>query len=151
MSSDTSKPTPGSGSEPKSAPNPSATAETFVLLVDDNPVIRQIFRRALEQQQFKVVEAESAVRALKLLESRQPGLIVLDLMMLGMDGFQFLTQMRRRPEWQGIPVVVLSAKPLSDQERAFVATHAQHFLRKSEAACTEVATLAGQFLKPAGG
>ncbi len=150
MSSDTSKPTPGSGPEPKSATNPPATAETFVLLVDDNPVIRQIFRRALEQQQFKVVEAESAARALKLLESRQPGLIVLDLMMLGMDGFQFLTQMRRRPEWQGIPVVVLSAKPLSDQERAFVATNAQHFLRKSEAACAEVATLAVGFLRPPG-
>lgn len=150
MSSNRSNQTPGGSPEPKTTPKRPATSEGFVLLVDDNPVIRQIFRRALEQQ-FQVVEAESGARALTLLENRHPGLIVLDLMMLGMDGFQFLTQMRRRPEWQPIPVVVLSAKPLSEQERAFVAAHAQHFLRKSEAACAEVATLAQQFLKPSVG
>lgn len=119
-------------------------ADHYVLVVEDNPVIRQIYRRALEQQQLAVVDAENGTRALTLMERTRPGYVVLDLMMLDMDGFEFLKRMRRRPEWESVPVAVLSAKPLSELERAFLAVNAQHYQRKSEAACAEVAALVGE-------
>ena len=50
--------------------------------------------------------------------SVQPGLILLDLMMPVMDGFGFLAAMRARPEWQHIPVIVVTAKDLTGEDRA---------------------------------
>ena len=120
---------------------PEKLADGCVLVVDDNPVIRQIVRRALEQAKFTVAEAENGARALTLLAHGRPGLIVLDLMMLGMDGFTFLTQLRQRPEWQAIPVVVLSAKPLTAESQAFVASHAQHFQSKGKSVAEDVVKL----------
>ena len=125
--------------------------EGAVLVVDDNPVIRQIFRRALELAQFKVAEAESGTRALTMLEHGRPALIVLDLMMQGMDGFKFLTQLRLRPEWRSIPAVVLSAKPLSADEQKFVSENAQHFQPKGKSAGDDVVRLAKQFLPQSDG
>ena len=119
-----------------------------VLVVDDNVVIRKILRRALEHEGFTVLEAESGAKALALMESGLPALIVLDLMMLEMDGFKFLTQLRRHPERQAVPVVVLSAKPLNPEEQAFVATHAQHFQRKGKTVGEDLAKLAHKFLRP---
>lgn len=131
-------------SQTEQRPQPAPVADKYVLVVDDNPVIRQIYRRALEQQQLVVVDAENGTRALTLMQRVRPGYVVLDLMMLDMDGFEFLKRMRRRPEWAEVPVAVLSAKPLTDAERAFLATNAQHYQRKSEAACAEVAALVGK-------
>lgn len=133
-----------SRNEPPATPKPAT--DGVVLLVDDNPVIRQIYRRALEQEKFKVVESENGGHALLLLDNHQPNVIVLDLMMAGMDGFQFLTQLRRRTNWQLVPVIVLSAKPLNENERALVAEQAQHFQRKGEVPPAAIATLARQLV-----
>ncbi len=126
-------------------------ADACVLVVDDNPVIRQIIRRALEQAKFIVAEADNGDGALALLARGSPGLIVLDLIMLGMDGLTFLAQLRQRPEWQAIPVVVLSAKPLNAEAQAFVASHAQHFQPKGKSVAEDVTKLARQFLQRRGG
>lgn len=130
---------------------PAVTVAGTVLVVDDNPVIRQIFRTALEQAQFKVTEAASGGPALALLEDGLPALIVLDLMMLEVDGFKFLTHLRRRTEWKAIPVVVLTAKRLTETEEAFVATHAQVCQRKGKNVGDEVVKLVSQFLRPGAG
>ncbi|MBI5801578.1 MAG: response regulator [Verrucomicrobia bacterium] len=137
---------PTRGPQSKGSPPEPATGGA-VLVVDDNPVIRQIFHRALVAEGFRVAEADNGTRALAAMESGQPGLVVLDLLMPEMDGFKFLTQMRRRPEWQAIPVLVFTAKPLNEEEKAFVAKHAQHFQRKGESAASDVVRLAAQFLK----
>jgi CheY-like chemotaxis protein len=138
-------------SKPEQHPESALVADNYVLVVDDNPVMRQIYRRALMQQQLTVVEAESGARAVALMERVRPGYVVLDLMMLDMDGFEFLKRLRRRPEWQQVPVAVLSAKPLNDQDRAFLAANTQHYQRKSEAACAEVAAHVGEVMKKAKG
>lgn len=119
-------------------PAAAPVADNYVLVVDDNPVIRQIYHRALAQAGLTVVEAESGARALALMERVRPGYVVLDLMMLNMDGMEFLTRIRRRPEWQQVPVAVLSAKPVNEQERTFLAANAQFFQRKSENSSAEV-------------
>lgn len=127
---------------------PGVVVAGTVLVVDDNPVIRQIFRSALEQAQFTVTEAASGGPALALLEAGMPALIVLDLMMLEVDGFKFLTHLRRRAEWKVIPVVVLTAKRLTETEEAFLAIHAQACQRKGKNVGDEVVKLVSQFLRP---
>ncbi len=110
----------------------------FVLVVDDDPNIRELLRRQLESHQLGILEAADGESALALLERTRPKLIVCDLMMPEMDGFKFLSKFRRRSEWQEIPVVILSAKSISESEREFLSSHAQLFLQKSEAAQSEL-------------
>ncbi len=113
-------------------------ANGFVLIVDDDPDIRELLRRQLEAQQLGILEAADGAAALALLERTRPSLVICDLMMPEMDGFKFLAEFRRRPEWENIPVVVLSAKSLTEQERGFLSTHAQLFMQKSDAARAEL-------------
>ena len=88
-----------------------------VLLVEDNPATREVTRAMLEKEGWKVREAENGRVALECLEQERPSLILLDLMMPEMDGFEFTVRMRRHPEWRLIPIVVLTARDLSGDER----------------------------------
>ena len=119
-----------------------------VLVVDDNPILRQIYRRVLEAEGFAVQEAESGNRALQLIGRSRPALVLLDLMMVDMDGFKFLDQLRSRSDGADLPVVVLSAKPLGDLEREYVASHAQGFVRKSDKSAAEAVALVKRLLSP---
>ncbi len=138
-------PTPAKTAAP--APAPKISGPT-VLVVDDNPVIRQIHRRALEAEGFSVAEAEGGTRALQLITRARPALVLLDLMMVDMDGFKFLDQLRRRSDGADLPVVVLSAKPLGDLEREFIGARAQGLVRKSDKSAEETISLVKRLLAP---
>ncbi|RKZ65423.1 MAG: hypothetical protein DRQ48_11635, partial [Gammaproteobacteria bacterium] len=86
-----------------------------VLLVEDDVKTREIMARTLEKNGWKVSEANNGQEALDMMADVQPQLILLDLMMPVMDGFGFLAEMRARPEWQDIPVIVITAKDLSNE------------------------------------
>ncbi len=101
-----------------------------VLLVEDDPVLREMMTRMIEHEKYPVTVAENGRRALELVKQTIPKLIVLDLMMPVMDGFQFLTAFRAHPEWAHIPVVVLTAKTLSTEEHQFLATRTASVLQK---------------------
>jgi signal transduction histidine kinase/DNA-binding response OmpR family regulator/HAMP domain-containing protein len=88
-----------------------------LLMVDDDELGRQRMRTALEQQGWTVTEASDGLAALKRLSEAQPDVIILDLMMPEMDGFEFLEEMRRKADWRGIPVLVVTAKDLTDADR----------------------------------
>jgi PAS domain S-box-containing protein len=88
-----------------------------VLLVEDDVEARSIMARTLEKCGWKVSEANNGQEALDIMEDIQPQLILLDLMMPVMDGFGFLAEMRARPEWQNIPVIVITAKDLTSEDR----------------------------------
>jgi len=88
-----------------------------VLLVEDDPATRDITRRILEKDGWRVVEAENGKLGLEAMEAERPNVILLDLMMPEMDGFEFADCVRRRPEWRSIPIVVLTAKDLNSEER----------------------------------
>jgi signal transduction histidine kinase/DNA-binding response OmpR family regulator/HAMP domain-containing protein len=90
-----------------------------LLVVEDDPVMRDMLRRRLEKEDWTVIEAENGRVALERMTERQPELILLDLMMPEMDGFQFLDEIRKRKDWHAIPVIVVTAKELSaeDQQR----------------------------------
>ncbi len=69
-----------------------------VLVVDDSTVIRKVARRILEGMHFSIAEAEDGQKALSLCGDRMPDAILLDWLMPGMDGFEFLRELRAMPE-----------------------------------------------------
>ncbi len=89
-----------------------------VLVVEDDPSVREIIRRALSQEGLKVLEAANGIEALARLAESPPSLILLDLMMPELDGFGFVDELRRHDEWSKIPVVVLTAKDISSEDRS---------------------------------
>ncbi|MEA3209893.1 MAG: hypothetical protein QOE70_2950 [Chthoniobacter sp.] len=101
-----------------------------VLLVDDDPEARALMRRILENEGLKVNEAENGRVAMESMERELPRLILLDLMMPEMDGFEFASRVRRHPEWRSIPIVVLSAHDLSGEERRLLNGNVESILKK---------------------
>ena len=87
-----------------------------VLVVEDDKSARELIRKMLAREEIEVAQAMNGQDALRFLEQMQPQIILLDLMMPVMDGFEFLETLKTRPEWQAIPVVVITAKELSSQD-----------------------------------
>ena len=87
-----------------------------MLVVEDDSATRRMLRRMLKQG-WAVTEAENGRVALERVAEQRPVLIVLDLMMPTMDGFTFVAELRQREEWRTIPIVVLTAKDLTPEER----------------------------------
>jgi signal transduction histidine kinase/CheY-like chemotaxis protein len=101
------------------------------LLVDDDEMVRRSMRQALEPIGWKVSEAENGEVAVEALATAQPDVIILDLMMPKMDGFQFLDELRSRLDWQDIPVVVITAKDLTEEDRARLNGGVERIIQKS--------------------
>jgi CheY-like chemotaxis protein len=92
-------------------------AGSSILVVDDDPAAREIVRRQLEGDGWRVEEASNGREALAHVEARRPALIVLDLSMPEVDGFSVVAELRARAEWRDIPVVVLTAKEMTAADR----------------------------------
>lgn len=100
-----------------------------ILLVDDDPAICESYRTVLEEEGFHVATAAHGADALDYLRTIPlPRLIILDLMMPIMDGWSFLQVHRQDETLRSIPVVVLSAQVLSEQDAARL--HVALYLRK---------------------
>jgi DNA-binding response OmpR family regulator len=78
-----------------------------ILIADDEPEIRDLLRLYLENEQYEVIEAENGAEALRLVGAESPDLVMLDIMMPQMDGYQALKHIR---ETNNIPVIIISAK-----------------------------------------
>jgi len=103
----------------------------LVLVVEDDPNTRDLVRRTLEGQGLRVREACDGREGLDRMAEETPALIVLDLMMPIMDGFEFLQRVRQSDEWHEVPVVVLTAKDLSTEDRIALSAGAARILSKS--------------------
>lgn len=111
-----------------------------VLLVEDDPVAREAARRLLERLGYAAAEAANGKEALLWLDGHSPpSLILLDLMMPVMDGFAFLEAMRERPELGAVPVVVLTAKALSVEEKHTLQGRTAQVLAKEATSSVELA------------
>jgi CheY-like chemotaxis protein len=92
-------------------------APPAALVIEDDPATRELMRRNLERDGWTVREAGDGQAGLEALQAGVPALILLDLMMPRMDGFDFVRELRQRPEWRAIPVVVVTAKELTEDDR----------------------------------
>jgi signal transduction histidine kinase len=112
-----------------------------VLVVDDDPDSRRVAAQFLADVKVHVRESADGESALLEMRRRSPDVVVLDLMMPVLDGFGVLATMRADPVLSGVPVVVLTAKSLSEAERQFLSRSAVRVLQKGEYRLADVAAL----------
>ncbi len=93
-------------------------AKPLVLVVEDNEVAALQVRTALEESGYSVTVAEEGAAGLSAIREEVPDAIILDLMMPGIDGFQVLEQLRSEAGTADVPVLVLTAKELTAEDRA---------------------------------
>ncbi len=109
-----------------------------IMAVDDEPVILTILKRILEPEGYEVLSANDGSSALALLDERKPDLVILDIMMPGLDGFQVLDSIRERFD---VPVIMLTAR--CDQESLVktLKTGADDYVRKPFSAAVLLARI----------
>ncbi|RKZ50897.1 MAG: hybrid sensor histidine kinase/response regulator [Candidatus Parabeggiatoa sp. nov. 3] len=105
-------------------------SDNLVMLVDDEEGHRITMATILELKGLKVFQAENGQVALEHLERKKPTLILLDLSMPVMDGFEFLTHLQTKEKWRSIPVIVLTSKELSAKEQAHLNKSVETILNK---------------------
>ncbi len=108
----------------------STSADHSVLIVEDDEPARAMMRRTLEKEGWRTVEAENGRVALDRITGEMPSVILLDLMMPEMDGFDFLTALRQTAAGKAVPVIVVSALDLSAEQRERLNGGVQQILRK---------------------
>ena len=90
---------------------------TRILLVEDDALQRELMCEWLVGEQWTVHEAGNGREALALLRANKPDVILLDLMMPEMDGFQIVAALQEEPLWRDVPVIVITARDLSAKDR----------------------------------
>jgi CheY-like chemotaxis protein len=101
-----------------------------VLVIDDDASSRSMTRALLEKEGRVVSEARNGIEALASMKRERPSLIFLDLLMPEMDGFEFAAEVRRRPEWRSIPIVVVTAQDLMSDDRRRLNGNVEKILQK---------------------
>jgi PAS domain S-box-containing protein len=104
-----------------------------VLVVDDDPALRELIRRILEREGYRVADAENGRAALARIRETPPGLILLDLMMPEMDGFEFLAEFRKQDAWRMVPIIVITAKELTHEDHQRLTGYVERILQKGAA------------------
>ena len=98
------------------APDSRATSEGRVLVVDDESAIRLVCRVNLRSAGFETLEAGDGETAIELARTEQPDLILLDIMLPGLDGWEVAARLRETPETRSIPIVFLTARSATPDE-----------------------------------
>lgn len=80
-----------------------------VLVIDDEQAIRMLIVAILEDEGHSVVDARDGFEGLRLLAQEQPDVVVLDIMMPGIDGHETFRRIREGPDYDGVPVIMVSA------------------------------------------
>ena len=109
-------------------------------MVEDDSETRELLRRQLEKERWEVREASNGHIGLELARAKTPELVLLDLIMPEMDGFEFLQEFRSRDEWRSIPVVVITAKDLSEEDVDRLSGNVQKILQKGAYSSDELLT-----------
>jgi CheY-like chemotaxis protein len=120
-----------------------------ILLVEDDETTRTATQRALERDGWSVTQAENGRVALARVAEQRPDAILLDLMMPEMDGFEFLAELRRQAIWRDIPVIVLTAMDLTDEDRRRLNGEVERIIEKGAYGREELLHEVGRLLAAA--
>ena len=125
-----------------------------VLVVDDEPAAVDLITQLLQDEGYHVKGAYSGEEALRALADEPPDIILLDLLMPGMDGFEVIQQIKANQNWRDIPIVVVTAKDLTDSDWEFLRQRVDKIIRKagldSETLVKEVQGLLREYLASRG-
>ena len=104
-----------------------------IAIVDDEPDARRLIRRILQSQgNYTIFEATNGKEAVDVVNREIPNLVILDLMMPEMDGFSVMDALRKKPETAEIPIIVLTAKELTQSEKVRLQGQIQKLMQKGD-------------------
>jgi threonine synthase len=104
-----------------------------IAVVDDNPDVRRLIKRILQTQgRFEIHEASNGREAIELAQKILPNLMILDLMMPEVDGFSVMDALQSNPETAEIPIIVITAKELTQNEKQRLEGHIQSLMQKGD-------------------
>jgi two-component system OmpR family response regulator len=110
-------------------PTKKTTAKKRVLIADDDPAISRLLERVL-MREYEVIIAKDGPGALALAQETRPNLLILDVMMPGMDGFQLAAKVREVPEIKNSPIIFLTARDGPMDTIKGIQSGARHYLTK---------------------
>jgi DNA-binding response OmpR family regulator len=115
--------------------------QPLVLIIEDDAAMRDMLRRTLEKDGWQVAEAQNGKVGLTQLATTSPALILLDLMMPEMDGFEFMDTLRRDSSRPRVPVIVITAKDLTEEDRRRLNGGVERIIEKGATSPAEVLAL----------
>ncbi|NOV04371.1 ATP-binding response regulator [Paenibacillus planticolens] len=101
-----------------------------VLVIEDDVTTSQMMTQMLEKEGYIVAKAANGRAALQSMSQSLPQLILLDLMMPKMDGFEFVTELRKNEDWRQIPIVVVTAKDITSEDRMRLNGYVKNIIQK---------------------
>jgi signal transduction histidine kinase/DNA-binding response OmpR family regulator len=119
-----------------------------VLAIDDDPLALELIEAILLPQGFTVLRATGGEEGMMKAQSERPALIILDLLMPEMDGFTVAERLRGNPVTAEIPIVVLTSKSISQEEKERLNSHIIHLARKAEFSRVEFVELVRRLCQP---
>jgi len=130
---------------PQQPPPVRASAGPRLLLIaDDDPSITRLFQNFLAREGYAVSIASGGQEALDKMARQTPDVLLLDLLMPDLTGFQVLDAMDKLPDLQGVKIIVITAKELSAEERAVLETRADLIIQKGSKDLPEILALLNQ-------
>ena len=114
--------------------------DKHVLVVDDNDDFRSLLVKVLQDEGYKVQSANNGKVALSTIESSRPSLILLDLSMPVMDGFEMLRKLKQSDQWHSIPVIILTGIELSESQVAEINQMTAELLKKKDYSADTIAS-----------
>lgn len=103
-----------------------------ILIMDDDPMVLELMEAMLEPAHYSVLRAGGGVQGLRLARERSPDLIVIDLLMPDLDGFEVVDHLKHDPRTANIPIVILTGKTLTPEEKTRLNGRINHLARKGE-------------------
>jgi CheY-like chemotaxis protein len=103
-----------------------------ILVVDDEPGVLETLRMQLGERGYPVDVASDGEEAVRFLKRQTPDLVILDVVMPKMNGYELLRWIRNQPQTRHLPVIVLSAYKLSDEQSEFPSLGIDAYIEKSE-------------------
>jgi signal transduction histidine kinase/CheY-like chemotaxis protein len=103
-----------------------------VVAIDDDPLAIELVRASLEPEGWTVLGAPTGQEGLALIRERQPSAVLLDLLMPGMDGFEVVEALRSDPDTKSVPVVILTSKSMTQQDKERLQGRITYVARKTE-------------------
>ena len=112
-----------------------------VVAIDDDPLAIELVRASLEPEGWTVLGAATGQEGLTLIRERQPSAVLLDLLMPGMDGFEVVEALRADPDTKSVPVVILTSKSMTQQDKERLQGRITYVARKTEFDLSGLASL----------